>query len=203
MARIHHQKRQMTLKIVYYGPGLGGKTTNLVRLHNDYPSTERGDLLKLDTDTERTLFFDYFPASLGQIAGYGLKADFFTVPGQSFYNATRRVVLEGADGIVFVADSASDREDANIVTLENLDENLASMGTSLQKIPHVFQWNKRDVAKPIPVNRLHKLLNRYGAPEISAVASNGEGVWETQAAILEGVLKELRERSRQERVAHG
>lgn len=202
MARIHHQKRLMSLKIVYYGPGLGGKTTNLVRLHCDYPSDERGELVKLDTDTERTLFFDYFPANLGQIAGYSLKADFFTVPGQSFYNATRRIVLEGADGVVFVADSAPDREEANLVTLENLEENLVSMGRTLQSIPHVFQWNKRDAPRATPVAAMRKQLNRYGAVDIPAVASAGEGVWETQAAILDSVLKDLRERSQSERRAH-
>lgn len=195
MARVNQQKRLLTLKIVYYGPGLSGKTTNLLKLHDAYPAAERGQLLQLDTETERTLFFDYFPANLGAIGGFRLKADFFTVPGQSFYNATRKAVLEGADGIVFVADSAPDREEANLVTMENLDQNLQEMGRGLQALPHVLQWNKRDVPGATPVKVLNKQLNRYNAPAFEAVAYQGQGIWETQAAILKDVVANLRTRA--------
>ncbi len=202
MARINAAKRQMTVKVVYYGPGLSGKTTNLLCLHAAYPSALRGELVKLDTETERTLFFDYFPAELGEIAGYRLKADLFTVPGQSFYNATRRAVLESVDGIVFVADSLPEREEANVVALENLRDNLERMGRTLETIPLVFQWNKRDVPGATPERRLQKLLNPSGRPAVAAMAAQGTGVWETQSAILKDVLDDLRARARQGR-AHG
>lgn len=195
MARVHHQKRLLTLKIVYYGPGLSGKTTNLLKLHDAYPTDERGDMLRLDTETERTLFFDYFPANLGSIGGFKLKAEFFTVPGQSFYNATRKAVLEGADGIVFVADSAEEREEANLLTLDNMNANLAEMNRTLSDIPHVFQWNKRDTKNPLSTRILNRQLNKFDAPAFEAVAFESVGVWETQTAILERVLADLRGRA--------
>ncbi len=200
MARIHPAKRQMTVKIVYYGAGLSGKTTNLLQLHAAYPQDLRGELVKLDTETERTLFFDYFPAELGEIAGYRLKADLFTVPGQSFYNATRRAVLEAVDGLVFVADSAPDREEANVVALDNLVENLASLGRRLESLPLVFQWNKRDVSGALSERILQRLLNRWERPAIPAVAVQGTGVWETQTRILQHVLVDLRSRAREGRL---
>jgi len=196
MARINPAKRLLTVKLVYYGPGLCGKTTNLTHIHNAYPSAERGDLVTLDTETERTLFFDYFPANLGTIGGYKLKADFFTVPGQSFYNATRKAVLDSVDGIVFVADSLPQREDANITSLDNLKRNLEESGRKLEDIPHVYQWNKRDAPGAISEAFLNRTLNAEGAPAVPAVAINGEGVWETQAAILKLVLDDIRSRAR-------
>ncbi len=201
MARINPAKKLMSVKIVYYGPGLSGKTTNLLQLHQNYPDAQRGELVKLDTETERTLFFDYFPADLGTIGGYRLKADFFTVPGQSFYNATRKAVLDSADGIVFVADSTPDREEANLSTLDNMKENLASMGRSLADIPTVFQWNKRDVPGALPEKLLQRQLNAAGHPAVPAVAATGVGVWETQALILKAVLADLRSRSREGRAS--
>ena len=199
MARINPTKRQVTVKLVYYGPGLSGKTTNLRHLHEVYPHQERGDMVELDTETERTLFFDYFPANLGTIAGFGLKADFFTVPGQSFYNATRRAVLEGADGIAFVADSSEQREEANLVTLANLHENLAASHRELADIPMVFQWNKRDLPDALPTRLLERQLNERGLPSFEAVAVDGQGVWETQKALLAAVLQDLRSKARSRR----
>jgi len=192
MARINTAKRVMTVKIVYYGPGLSGKTTNLLHLHQAYPHAERGDLVKLDTETERTLFFDYFPANLGSIGGFRLKADFFTVPGQSFYNATRKVVLEGADGLVFVADSHPNREDANVVTLQNMKDNLAAFGRTMDDLPVVFQWNKQDLKGALTPKFLERLLNPSGAPAFAANALDGTGVWETQDAILKLVLADIK-----------
>lgn len=201
MARINTAKRVMTVKIVYYGPGLSGKTTNLLHLHQAYPQAERGDLVKLDTETERTLFFDYFPANLGSIGGFRLKADFFTVPGQSFYNATRKVVLEGADGLVFVADSHPNREDANVVTLQNMKDNLAAFGRNIDDLPLVFQWNKQDIKGALTPELLRRLLNPGGAPAFSANALDGTGVWETQDAILKLVLADIKAKAARGRVA--
>lgn len=201
MARLSRIDRTLTVKVVYYGPGLCGKTTNLVQLHGAYPDEVRGKVVKLDTETERTLFFDYFPADLGQVGGYRLKAEFYTVPGQSFYNATRKAVLEGVDGLVFVADSSLDREEANLVSMQNLRDNLAAMGAELDELPLVLQWNKRDLPRTISVKVLERQLNPRGLPSMEAVATTGEGVWETQEAVLQGVLTSLRQRARRRRHA--
>lgn len=192
MARVHHASGLLTVKIVYYGPGLSGKTTNLQWLHEAYPPDTRGDLVKLDTESERTLFFDYFPASLGRIGRYRVKANFFTVPGQSFYNATRRTVIAGADGIVFVADSRASREEANLVSLANLEANMSATGRGIDRVPLVFQWNKRDAPDAVPEKLLQRMLNPHGRPAFGAVAMRGEGVWDTQAAILQQVMQMLR-----------
>jgi len=201
MARIHHASGLLTMKIVYYGPGLSGKTTNLQWLHESYPADTRGDLVKLDTETERTLFFDYFPAELGMIGRYRVKANFFTVPGQSFYNATRRAVLVGADGLVFIADSAPSREEANLVSLANLRENLRAAGRDLEQLPLVFQWNKQDLPGAMSPRMLERMLNPTGAPSFSAVATRGEGVWDTQVCILQAVMERLRAGARKGSVA--
>ncbi|MCB9675657.1 MAG: gliding-motility protein MglA [Alphaproteobacteria bacterium] len=190
--RLNSLKRTLSVKIVYYGPGLCGKTTNLEALHRQFPERQRGAMLQLDTETERTLFFDYFPLSLGTLGGYRVKVDFFTVPGQSFYQATRRVVLEGVDGIVFVADSSPDREDANLVSYEDMLRNLDRNRKTLADVPHVFQWNKRDVPRPIPVSVLQRQLNPHGAQSFEAVAIRGDGVWETQSSLLQQVFESVR-----------
>lgn len=190
--RINRTAREIALKIVYYGPGLCGKTTNLVRLHGEYATDQRGALVKLDTETERTLFFDYFPIALGTVGGHRVKIDFFTVPGQSFYQATRQAVLEGVDGIVFVADSSPDREEANLVSHDDLVRTLAARGRDLGQIPHVCQWNKRDLRDALPVALLDRALNPHRAPTVEAVASSGVGVWETQNRIVRDVLQVLR-----------
>ncbi|MCA9567131.1 MAG: GTPase domain-containing protein [Myxococcales bacterium] len=189
--RIQAAKRLMTLKVVYYGPGLSGKTTNLHSLHALTADTQRGALVQLDTETERTLFFDYFPVVLGKIAGFRVKVDFFTVPGQSFYTATRKAVLQDADGIVFVADSGSRREEANLQSREDMVETLASMGRTLEDVPHVYQWNKRDLDDVLPLRVMNAQLNPEGATAIEAVASAGTGVMETQKAILAEVVKAI------------
>lgn len=190
--RINRAAKLICLKIVYYGPGLGGKTTNLVRLHAGYSAEQRGDLVKLDTETERTLFFDYFPLAFGSFGGHRVKIDFFTVPGQSFYQATRQAVLEGVDGVVFVADSHPDREDANLISHEDLARSLEARGRSLRTVPHVYQWNKRDLKNAVPVSVLERSLNPGRAPSVEAIATTGVGVWETQAQIVKGVLAALR-----------
>ncbi|MCA8957473.1 MAG: GTPase domain-containing protein, partial [Planctomycetes bacterium] len=179
---------EINCKIVYYGPGLCGKTTNLEALHRQFPERQRGAMLQLDTETERTLFFDYFPVVLGRIAGFRVKVDFFTVPGQSFYQATRRAVLDGVDGIVFVADSSPEREHANELARLDMLRSLEGRGRSLDDVPHVYQWNKRDVRQAVATRILERVLNPEGAPSFEAVASSGEGVFETQDAIVREVL---------------
>lgn len=144
--------------------------------------------MSLQTESERTLFFDFFPASLGKVGQFDIRLHFFSVPGQSFYNATRRVLLQNVDGIVFVADSAESRFDANIDSLDNLNENLQSLSRSLKDIPHVIQYNKRDLHRVVPVDELRKLLNLHAAPDFEAVATQGEGVFETQRQIVKSVL---------------
>lgn len=199
--RIQAAKRLMTLKVVYYGPGLSGKTTNLTSLHARMSGDQRGALVQLDTETERTLFFDYFPVVLGRIAGFRVKVDFFTVPGQSFYTATRKVVLEGADGIVFVADSSERREDANVMSRDDMVETLKEMGRDLADVPHVYQWNKRDLPDAVPVAHLERLLNPEGAPSQEACAHDGTGVDETQKLILQGVVSAIQTEMRRSRGA--
>lgn len=190
--RINAKKQEVCLKVVYYGPGLSGKTTNLVQLHERFPGVQRGDMIKLDTETERTLFFDYFPVSYGTIGGYRLKVDFFTVPGQSFYHSTRQAVVEGADGVVFVADSHPDREAANQVSRGDLIQALLDQRMRLEDVPHVYQWNKRDAPRAMPLSLMERLLNPECAPSFQAVASAGVGVWETQTSILQLVLQQVR-----------
>lgn len=194
MARMNPEQRLLTLKIVYVGPGMSGKTTNLSKLHQEYPGHAKGKLVQLDTEQERTLFFDFFPASLGQIGDFRLKADFFTVPGQAFYNETRRTVLEGVDGVVFVADSHPDRMDANHVSLQNLSDNLGTFGRNLPDVPLVFQWNKQDLPGAVSPFALSAALNPRKQPEFPGIAVRSEGVWECQESILQLVVQRLRAR---------
>jgi len=199
MAKLNRAKRLFSVKIVYYGPGLSGKTTNLERLHEIYAEQQRGELVKLATETERTLFFDYMPAHLGKLSGFDLKADLFTVPGQSFYHSTRKVVLEGADGVVFVADSHPRREEANIDAMQSLRENLKSYGRSIDDVPVVVQYNKRDLPSAMPLATMQRVLNPDGLPHLEASSLTGEGVLDTQERILQLVLDHLREQSRRQR----
>jgi len=194
--RVQASRRLITLKVVYYGPGLSGKTTNLTALHDHMREEQRGALVQLDTETERTLFFDYFPVVLGKIAGFRVKVDFFTVPGQSFYTATRKAVLEGADGVVFVADSSARREHANVVSRDDMVDALAAMGRRLEDMPLVFQWNKRDLPDALPVKTLEVLLNPTGADSVEAIASTGEGVIETQQRVLSQVVASIQRQMR-------
>lgn len=195
--RVNVAKRVMTLKVVYYGPGLSGKTTNLTQLHARVNASNRGALVQLDTETERTLFFDYFPVVLGTISGFRVKVDFFTVPGQSFYSATRRAVLESADGVVFVADSSESREEANQLSRQDMIESLASMGRPLDTVPHVYQWNKRDLPDALPVKLMERMYNPDKAPSIEASAAQGIGIMETQSLILNRVLETVRQSAAQ------
>ncbi|MCB9795212.1 MAG: GTPase domain-containing protein [Alphaproteobacteria bacterium] len=185
--QVSQRRRTIALKIVYTGPGLSGKTTNLQWIHDALPASAKGHMVQLSTENERTLFFDYCPLQLGRIGGYQLRVHMFTVPGQSFYKETRRAVLQGADGVVFVADSSKRRESANQQALEDLRRHLDANG--LSDIPVIFQWNKRDVADALPVRVLEASLNPGGAPSSEACSLTGEGVHFTQALALRAVLK--------------
>jgi mutual gliding-motility protein MglA len=194
MALINHRAREIHFKIVYYGAGLCGKTTNLKRLHDRLPPDRRGRLISIATDHERTLFFDFLPIELGQIGGLTTRFHLYTVPGQVYYRLSRRAVLQGLDGIVFVADSHPAREDANRESLADLGTHLVTLGLSpdqLRRLPWVFQYNKRDVAAAVPVERLRAALNPGGAPEFESIASEGKGVAETLRAICKAVLARL------------
>ena len=200
MPYIDRRKQVIRLKIVYYGPGLSGKTTNLSSLYATFPENRRGELLQLDTETERTLFFDYFPAALGDLGSWNVRVDFFTVPGQSFYGATRRAVLDGADGVVFVADSSARREEANLVALEEMLATLRAQGREPGDVPLVFQWNKRDSQDALPEALLERTLNRGKHPSFPAIASEGVGIWDCQREVLRLALDTLRVRSPEARL---
>jgi len=194
MALINHRAREIHFKIVYYGPGLGGKTTNLQFLHERLPEERRGRLISIATDHDRTLFFDFLPVDLGQVNGFTTRFHLYTVPGQVYYRLSRRAVLTGADGIVFVADSHPARERANRDSLIDLEEQMLSLGlssTQSARIPRLFQWNKRDLRAALPVERLRAALNPAGAPEVEAVACEGQGVGETLKVACKAVLARL------------
>lgn len=192
MSFINYMAREINCKIVYYGPGLCGKTTNLQYIYERTNPSAKGKLISLATETERTLFFDFLPLSLGEIRGFKARFQLYTVPGQVFYDASRKLILKGVDGVVFVADSQIERAEANIESLENLKTNLAEQGYSLEKLPFVMQYNKRDLPNVADVAELRELLNPTGVPEFEAVARTGVGVFETLKAVAKLVLTELR-----------
>ncbi|HUG15661.1 MAG TPA: ADP-ribosylation factor-like protein [Thermomicrobiales bacterium] len=188
---INYASREINCKLVYYGPGLGGKTTNLEYVYNKVSPETRGKLISLATEQERTLFFDFLPVDLGAIRGFKTRFHLYTVPGQVYYNASRRLILKGVDGLVFVADSQAERMDANIAALENLYENLSDYGYDPYQLPIVLQWNKRDMPNAVPVDELRRQLNPMGLPETEAVAVDGSGVFDTLKTVSKLVLKSL------------
>jgi len=192
MSFINYAAREINCKIVYYGPGLGGKTTNLQYIYNSTNPQARGKMVSLTGETERTLFFDFLPLNIGEIRGFTTRFHLYTVPGQHFYDASRRLVLQGVDGLVFVADSQVERMDDNLDSLKSLDSNLRDQGYDLRTIPFVFQYNKRDLPNPIPLKVMHDQLNTFGAEEFEGVAVKGVGVFDTLKAISKGILKSLR-----------
>lgn len=193
MASINYAFKEISCKIVYYGPGLCGKTTNLQAIHKSVPPKYRGDLVSLATEQDRTLFFDFLPLDLGEVRGFKTKFQLYTVPGQVYYNATRRLVLRGVDGIVFVADSAPDRMEENRESITNLRENLEAYGLELDDMPWVIQYNKRDLPNAVPIEEMEAILNPDRVPSFEAVAVKGIGVKETLKGIATLVLKRLRE----------
>jgi len=193
MALINHRSREIHFKIVYVGPGLGGKTTNLQSLHDRLPPERRGKLVSISTDHERTLFFDFLPIDLGEVNGFKTRFHLYTVPGQVYYRLSRRAVLQGVDGVVFVADSHPAREQANRESLEDTRTHLATLGLSESQVrlPWIFQYNKRDLPLAIGLERMRALLNPGAAPEFEAVANQGRGVTETLRAACKAVLARL------------
>lgn len=194
MVLINSTTMQAMAKIVYYGPGLCGKTTNLQHIHGKTAPSSRGEMLSLETETDRTLFFDLLPLEVGTLGGMKVRLQLYTVPGQVFYNATRKIVLKNADGIVFVADSQEGALEANIESFSNLRENLAELGMSLDDVPLVLQYNKRDLQQILPVERLQKALNTLDAPYFEAAARYGLGVFETLKGISRLALKAVRQK---------
>jgi mutual gliding-motility protein MglA len=191
MSMINYASREINCKLVYYGPGLGGKTTNLEYVYEKVNPDTRGKLISLATEAERTLFFDFLPVDLGAIRGFRTRFHLYTVPGQIYYNASRRLILKGVDGLVFVADSQAERMDANIAALENLYENLSDYGYDPEQLPIVLQWNKRDLPTAVPIAELSRQLNPMGLQEYEAVAVNGTGVFDTLKGVSKLVLKAL------------
>jgi hypothetical protein len=192
---INFPAREINCKLVYYGPGLGGKTANLQWIYDHTGSNQKGKMISLATETDRTLFFDFLPIDLGTVRGFKTRLHLYTVPGQVFYEASRKLILKGADGVVFVADSQEERLDANLETLENLQEHLKEHGLSFEKIPYALQLNKRDLPDILPVEELKDKLQRKGEPVLEAVAVNGLGVFETLRDLAKLVLAELRKNS--------
>lgn len=192
MSFINYASREINCKIVYYGPGLCGKTTNLQYVYNQTNPDAKGRMISLATETERTLFFDFLPLSLGEIRGFKTRFHLYTVPGQVFYDASRKLILKGVDGVVFVGDSQIERMEANLESIDNLRVNLQEQGYDLDKIPYVVQYNKRDLPNVASLAEMRQLLNPRGVPDFEAMATNGAGVFETLKAVAKLVLQELR-----------
>jgi len=191
MSMINYASREINCKIVYYGPGLCGKTTNLEYVYEKVAPNTRGKLISLATETERTLFFDFLPVDLGAIRGFKTRFHLYTVPGQVYYNASRKLILKGVDGVVFVADSQVERLDANIESMHNLYENLAEYGLDLREIPFIIQYNKRDLPNTSSLQELEAQLNPNKVPHFEAVATRGIGVFDTLKAVSKQVIKSL------------
>ena len=195
MSFINYSSREINCKIVYYGPGLCGKTTNLQFIYNKTNPDAKGKMISLATETERTLFFDFLPLSLGEIRGFRTRFHLYTVPGQVFYDASRKLILKGVDGVVFVADSQMERMEANIESLDNLRSNLEEQGYDLDKLPYVVQYNKRDLPNASPLSELEEVLNPTKVNSFEAVAMTGDGVFDTLKAVAKLVLTELKKGS--------
>ncbi len=192
MSFINYMAREINCKIVYYGPGLCGKTTNLQYIYDRTNPDAKGRMISLATETERTLFFDFLPLSLGEIRGFKTRFHLYTVPGQVFYDASRKLILKGVDGVVFVADSQIERMDANQESIENLRTNLIEQGYQLERLPYVMQYNKRDLPNTADLDELRQLLNPTNVPEFEACARTGVGVFETLKSVAKLVLTELK-----------
>ena len=193
MSLVNYATREITCKIVYYGPGRSGKTTNLHYIHGQVPSDRKGQMVSLATQTDRTLFFDFLPIDLGTISGFTTRFQLYTVPGQVYYQTTRKLVLQGADGVVFVADSQARQLDENIESMQDLHANLAEQGVDTRTMPLVIQYNKQDLPPEMitPVAELDEVLNFRGVPSFPADALHGPGVFETLRGISEQVLRKL------------
>ena len=194
MAFINYASKEINCKIVYYGPGLCGKTTNLQYIYNKTAPDARGKMISLATEADRTLFFDFLPLDLGTIRGFTTRFHLYTVPGQVFYDASRKLILKGVDGVVFVADSQEERMEANIESIRNLDENLQENGFDLKAIPYALQFNKRDLPSAMPIDEMYRVLNYKREPTFEGIATTGKGVFDTLKSVAKQILIELRKR---------
>ena len=191
MSMINYASREINCKIVYYGTGLGGKTTNLEYIYSRVNPDTKGKMISLATETERTLFFDFLPIDLGEVRGFKTRFHLYTVPGQVYYNASRKLILKGVDGVIFVADSQAERMEANVEAMHNLYENLESYGYDLTQIPFAIQYNKRDLSNAMAVGELRAQLNPAGVPDYEGVAIEGKGVFETLGSVSKLVVQSL------------
>ena len=192
MSFVNYHTKEINCKIVYYGPGLGGKTTNIQYIYQKTSSQNKGQMITLNTENERTLFFDFLPLDLGEIRGFRTRFHLYTVPGQVFYEASRKLILRGVDGLVFVADSQVERMEANIESYQGLEKNLSEQGYDVSKVPMVMQWNKRDLPNIVPIEDLQYQLNKRKLPAFEAVAMNGQGVFETLKMVSKSVLLNIK-----------
>jgi hypothetical protein len=195
MSFINYSAREINCKIVFYGPGLGGKTTNLQYIYKKTNPDSKGKMISLATESERTLFFDFLPLALGNIKGFKVRFHLYTVPGQVFYDASRKLILKGVDGVVFVADSQAERMEANIESMDNLRRNLQEQGYNLDNLPFIVQYNKRDLPSAVSVDELNQALNPKGVPFFEAVAPQGQGIFETLKEIAKQVIMEIKKGS--------
>ncbi|MFN7132643.1 MAG: GTP-binding protein [Myxococcales bacterium] len=194
MSVLNHSAREICAKVVYYGPGLSGKTTSLKRVYESVKPTHRGEMISLATEGDRTLFFDFLPVRVEKVGDCQLRLALYTVPGQVFYNSTRKLVLQGADGVVFVADSQAPAMDSNLESMENLKENLEEMGCAFESFPLVIQYNKRDIPGVLPISELRAQLNPRGVPDFETIAARGGGVLDSLRAVTRGVIRSLKEK---------
>lgn len=192
MSFVNYNSKEINCKIVYYGPGLGGKTTNIQHIYQKTTGGNKGNIVSLNTENERTLFFDFLPLDLGVIRGFQTRFHLYTVPGQVFYEASRKLILRGVDGVVFVADSQVEKMQANKESLQGLEKNLSEQGYDIEKIPLVMQWNKRDLPNVSPTEELRKELNKWNVDEFEAIALEGEGVFETLKQVSKLVLMNIK-----------
>jgi signal recognition particle receptor subunit beta len=191
MSMINYASREINCKIVYYGTGLGGKTTNLEYIYSRVNPDTKGKMISLATESERTLFFDFLPIDLGEVRGFKTRFHLYTVPGQVYYNASRRLILKGVDGLVFVADSQASRAEANIESMHNLYENLETYGYDLESIPFAIQYNKRDMPNILSMEELRAQINPMGVPDFEGTAIEGKGVFETLSCVSKLVVESL------------
>ena len=192
MSFINHAAKEIHCKIVYYGPSLSGKTTNIQWIYNQTNENEKSQLVELTTDVERTLFFDFLPLDLGEIRGFKTRFHLYTVPGQVVYDASRKLILKGLDGLVFVADSQDMRMEENIQSLKNLEKNLVLQGYDIKEVPFALQYNKRDLSDALPISTLRTELNKYNAPDFEGEAPQGKGVFESLQSVSKIILKVLK-----------
>jgi hypothetical protein len=194
MSTVNVMAKELAAKVVFYGPGLSGKTTTLKKIYDSVKPAHRGELMSLPTEADRTLFFDFLPLDLGSIRGFTTRFHLYTVPGQVFYDASRKLILKGVDGVVFVADSQLERMEANIESIRNLEQNLKEHGFDLATIPYALQFNKRDLANVAPAEEMYRTLNYKREPTFEAIATTGVGVFDTLKSVAKQILIELKKR---------